>query len=60
MACYVVFLAPHGWDFEPLRDYAKRSQGLPKARVIEGTAALADWASKHLKLSTHPPRERDS
>ena len=60
VACYVVYMTPHGWDFEPLRDYAKRSTGLPQARVVEGTAALAAWASKHLKLASLPPKKRDS
>ena len=39
----------------PLRDYAEIAEELPQARVITGTATLAEWASKHLALAKHPP-----
>ena len=54
-ALYVIFRAPWGWDFMALRDYAQIDEELPQARVITGTAALAEWASKHLALAKHPP-----
>ncbi len=54
-ALYVIFQAPWGWDFLALRDYSVEAE-LEGAELIEGTAALAEWACKHLRLSSHPVR----